>query len=67
MCVHVFATLSKLFTILYKYIEILDAKLPSEMSIHTAMDLQQDEAPFHTAKVVQKWFKGKKINVIHPT
>jgi len=28
------------------------------------MDFQQDEAPFHIAIVVQKWFKGNKINVL---
>ena len=47
-----------------KYIEIFDAKLPSVMSIHKATVFQQDGAPCHTAKVVQKWFKDKKINVL---
>lgn len=47
-----------------KYIEILEAKLPSVMSVHAATVFQQDGAPCHTAKVVQKWFKDKKIDVL---
>jgi len=44
-----------------KYIVILDAKLPTVMSIHRATVFQQDGAPSHTAKVVRKWFKDKKL------
>jgi transposase len=47
-----------------KYIEILDAKLPSVMSIQKSTVFQQDGAPCHTAKVVQKWFKDKRITVL---
>lgn len=47
-----------------KYIEILAEKLPAVMSIHSAKLFQQDGAPCHTAKIVQKWFKDKKISVL---
>lgn len=47
-----------------KYIEIIAAKLPTVMSIHNSMVFQQDGAPCHTAKVVQKWLKDHKIDVL---
>lgn len=47
-----------------KYIEILESKLPTTMTIHRTTIFQQDGAPCHTAKVVQKWFKDNKFDLL---
>lgn len=47
-----------------KYLEILQSKLLNTMNIQQVNIFQQDGAPAHTAKIVQKWFKDNKVDVL---
>ena len=53
-----------------RYIAVLDAKVKVHMNITGTTLFQQDSAPCHTAKVVQKWFQDNNIETLqnwHPS
>jgi transposase len=47
-----------------KYLEVLESKLQIHMNISGATIMQQDSAPCHTAKIVQKWFSDNNIELL---
>jgi transposase len=47
-----------------RYIDILSSKLKTSMTIAGTTVFQQDSAPAHTAKTVQKWFKDNGVKVL---
>jgi len=58
------ATLSKLLTYLTNTSKFLIPSCYQRCLFTDQWTCSNDEAPFHIAIVVQKWFKGNKINVL---
>jgi transposase len=47
-----------------KYIEILESKLQTCMTIHETQVFQQDGAPAHTARIVKNWINDRGIELL---